>query len=84
MLHAPAATLTHHTALSPTTVTSTSWFPLGPIFIAAGVAHFTEEQGFKNMMPHQVRGQHTQLDGALASGPVGGAGACWPRRMRAS
>lgn len=35
-------------------VTRTSWFPLGPIFIAAGIAHFTEEQGFKNMMPHQV------------------------------
>lgn len=30
-----------------------SWFPLGPIFMAAGVAHFTEEQGFKNMYPHQ-------------------------------
>ncbi|KAF8059994.1 NHP2 [Scenedesmus sp. PABB004] len=34
-------------------VTRTSWFPLGPIFIAAGVAHFTEEQGFVNMYPHQ-------------------------------
>eukprot|EP00878_Enallax_costatus_P006079 GHUV01006375.1.p1 GENE.GHUV01006375.1~~GHUV01006375.1.p1 ORF type:complete len:247 (+),score=61.17 GHUV01006375.1:223-963(+) len=34
-------------------VTSKSWFPLGPIFIAAGVAHFTAEQGFKNMYPHQ-------------------------------
>lgn len=32
--------------------TATSWFPLGPIFVAAGVAHFTEEQGFKNMYPH--------------------------------
>jgi hypothetical protein len=30
-----------------------SRFPLGPIFIAAGVAHFTEEQGFKDMYPHQ-------------------------------
>eukprot|EP00879_Flechtneria_rotunda_P021414 GHRR01022571.1.p1 GENE.GHRR01022571.1~~GHRR01022571.1.p1 ORF type:complete len:255 (+),score=58.54 GHRR01022571.1:124-888(+) len=34
-------------------VTRTSWFPLGPIFIAAGVAHFTELQGFLNMYPHQ-------------------------------
>jgi uncharacterized membrane protein len=30
-----------------------SWFPLGPIFLAAGIAHFTEEQGFKNMYPHE-------------------------------
>lgn len=34
-------------------VTSKSWFPLGPIFIAAGIAHFTEEGGFKAMYPHQ-------------------------------
>lgn len=34
-------------------VTRGSWFPLGPIFMAAGVAHFTEEKGFCSMYPHQ-------------------------------
>lgn len=34
-------------------VTKTSWFPLGPIFVAAGIAHFTEKQGFVDMYPHR-------------------------------
>lgn len=48
-------------------VTRTSWFPLGPIFAAAGVAHFTEERGFLNMVPHTgAWGGLWQLPGAPA------------------
>lgn len=65
-------------------VTAKSWFPLGPIFAAAGVAHFTEEQGFKDMYPHQgawgfwrLPGSdtfHVQWTGVVEI--LGGAGLC--------
>lgn len=50
-------------------VTRSSWFPLGPIFMAAGVAHFTEEKGFCSMYPHQGAWGLWNLPGEALSSP---------------
>lgn len=51
-------------------VTRTSWFPLGPIFMAAGVAHFTESKGFCSMYPHQGAWGLWSLPGERGSSSV--------------
>jgi hypothetical protein len=43
-----------------------SWFPLGPIFLAAGVAHFTQKQGFVDMYPHRRVGAGLRSLGCAA------------------
>lgn len=52
--------------VAPLQVTATSWFPLGPVFLAAGVAHFTQEQGFLDMYPHRGAWGIWQLPGRIA------------------